>query len=352
MTKRIWYDWNIINHHKNFPVKQIYARIYIKSKKSIIIVSKDWNDRQMPWWKPENWENIFETLQREIYEETSLKLNLNSKDIPILFWYYQIQENWEKYLQLRYFIEIENIDEKLLKPNEKWDIDCIKYLKLVDINEISKIIPRLSNSEELDWFMKNLNESIIERFIIQHKSEDKIAERLSIFESVRDFLYQINWANTPEKLLEIKEWYCVSKHRLLQAIYNRLWYETKLCFIPFSFDMVYLPDSLKNWWYANKKWYHVFLKINIDWNWINIDSTFNSELKDSYVVNENWDWISSQKIICSYDKVYIPNSSDEEREIKKLLSDPNGMRNEDYEWIEKFNNWIRLLKEQLKFCIR
>lgn len=194
---------------------------------------------------------------------------------------------------------------------------------------------------------------ILETFVLTHKNSDKIIERISVFESVRDFLYQINWANTPEKLLantpekllEIKEWYCASKHRLLQSVYNRLWYETKLYFIPFSFDMVYLPGFLKDWWYANKKWYHVFLKMNIDWEWIDIDATFNSELKDFYVVNENWDWISSQKIICDYDKVYIPNSSDEEREIKKLLSDPNEMTNEDYEWVEKFNNWIRMSKE-------
>ena len=341
MIKRIWYNWNIINHHRNFPIKQVYARIYVKSKKSIIIVSKDWNNRQMPWWKPEVWETNLETLQREIFEETSLKLDLNSKDIPNLFWYYQIQENSEKYLQLRYLIEIEDIDEKNLRPNEKWDIDCINYIKLVDIDEICKAIPWLSDSEELDWFMDNFNKSIIEHFITQHKSEDKIAERILVFESVRDFLYQINWADTPEKLLEIKEWYCASKHRLLQAIYNRLWYETKLCFIPFSFDMVYLPDSLKDWWYANKKWYHVFLKINIDWKWINIDATFNSELKDFYVVNENRDWFSSQEIICKYDKVFIPNSYNEEREIKKNLSDSNEMTNKDYEWIEKFNDWIR-----------
>ena len=184
----------------------------------------------------------------------------------------------------------------------------------------------------------------IESFINQHKSEDKITERIAIFELVRDFLYQINWANTPEKLLEIKEWYCASKHRLLQTIYNKLWYETKLCFIPFSFDMVYLPDFLKDWWYANKKWYHVFLKINIDWNWIDIDATFNSELKDFYVVNQNWDWVSSQNIICAYKEIYIPNSPDEECKIKKLLSDSNEMTENDYEWIQKFNDWIKMLK--------
>ncbi len=298
----------------------------------------------MPWWKPEAWEKFFETLQREIYEETSLKLGINSENIPTLFWYYHIKENWEEYLQLRYFINIFNIDEKNLRPNEKSNIDSINHVKLVNIDRISKIIPRLSDSWELNWFMKVLNESFIEHFITQHKSEDKISEKIAIFESVRDFLYQINRANTPEKLLELKEWYCASKHRLLQSVYNELWYETKLCFIPFSFDMIYLPDSLKDWWYANKKWYHVFLKMNIDWNRIDIDATFNSELKDFYVVNENWNWISSQKIICDYDKVYIPNSRDEEREIKKLLSDSNEMTEKDYKWIEKFNAWVRMLK--------
>ena len=181
----------------------------------------------------------------------------------------------------------------------------------------------------------------IESFIAQHKSDDKISERISIFETVRNFLYQINWVNTAEKLLNIKEWYCTSKHRLLQAVYGKLWYETKLCFIPFSFNKVYLPDPLINRWYANRKWYHTFLKMNIDWKWVNIDATFNSELKDLYVVNDNWDWSSSQKVICNYDKVYIPSSLDEEREIKKQLSDSSKLTDEDYEWIKKFNNWIK-----------
>lgn len=186
--------------------------------------------------------------------------------------------------------------------------------------------------------------SPVEYFITQHKSEDEISERISIFETVRDFLYQINWANTPEKLLEMKEWYCVSKHRLLKEVYNRLWYQTQLCFIPFSFDMIYLPDNLKNRWYANKKWYHTFLQMFIDWKWIDIDATFNKELKSIYTVNENRDWFSSQKVVCDYDKIHIPNSLKEEQEIKKLLSDNGGMATEDYERIEKFNIWTKSLK--------
>lgn len=186
--------------------------------------------------------------------------------------------------------------------------------------------------------------NIIENFILNHKNPDKIAERISIFETVRDFVYQINWISEPEKLLEIKEGYCTSKHRLLKEIYDRLWYQTQLCFIPFPFNMIYLPDDLKNRWYANKKWYHTFLQILIDDKWINIDATFNKELKSIYTVNENRDWISSQKIICTYDEVFIPKSLDEEWEIKKSLSDSGEMTDKDYEWINKYNNWIKSFK--------
>ena len=75
MIKRIWHEWNIGDDYKILPVKQIYAWIYVKSKKKIVIVSKDWVNRQMPWWKPEKWETHFKTLQREIYEETSIKIS-------------------------------------------------------------------------------------------------------------------------------------------------------------------------------------------------------------------------------------------------------------------------------------
>lgn len=188
---------------------------------------------------------------------------------------------------------------------------------------------------------------IIEKFVFEHKNSDKIAERISIFETVRDFLYQINWVSDSKKLLGIKEWYCASKHRLLKEVYDRLWYQTQLCFIPFSFDMIYLPDELKNWWYANRKWYHTFLQMMINNEWINIDATFNSELKEFYVVNENWDWISSQKIICDYDEIYIPKSLDEEWKIKKLLSDSNEITDKDYDWINKYNERIRLFSKRI-----
>ena len=182
---------------------------------------------------------------------------------------------------------------------------------------------------------------LIQQFISDHTSEDKVAERINIFETVRDFTYQINGATTPEKLLACKEGYCASKHRLLKAVYEKLWYHAELCFVPFTFDMAYLPENLKGRWLATKKWYHVFLKLWIDGKWIDIDATYNKELKEFYVINQNRDWISSQKMICETQKIYIPKTQDEEWEIKKKLSDPEGFTDKDRKRVEEYNTWIK-----------
>jgi len=182
---------------------------------------------------------------------------------------------------------------------------------------------------------------IIQQFISEYTLQDKVKERINIFKTVRDFTYQINWETTPEKLLTCKEWYCASKHRLLKAIYEKLWYRAELCFLPFTFDMAYLPENLKDWWLATKKWYHVFLKLWIDGKWIDIDATYNKGLNDFYIVNQNRDWITSQKMICEMQEVYVPKTQDEEREIKKKLSDPEGFTDNDWKRIEEYNDWIK-----------
>ena len=159
MVKRTRFEWDIKNLHKNIQIKQIYARIYLRSDKKIIIVSKDGTKRQMPWWKPEKWETCFETLRREIKEETSIIITNFSDSIigRIQFWYYYIEENWEKYLQLRYFIELENLDSQHLKPNEPNAPDPIKFIQLVSIKRIDNKIPWLHNSWEMKSFIKIIN---------------------------------------------------------------------------------------------------------------------------------------------------------------------------------------------------
>lgn len=186
----------------------------------------------------------------------------------------------------------------------------------------------------------------LQNFLKENYSENKKQYIINIFDKVRDFVYQINWANTIEKLLDIKEGYCVPKARLLKACYDKLWYETKMCFIPFSFSSIELPSNLKDWWYFDKPWYHVFLKLRINDNWIDIDPTWNKELNGTFWSNLNWDWLSSQKVICNYDEYFVPKDDTDEISIKEKLSNNYKFTEDDFRWIKEFNRYIKDLSSQ------
>lgn len=184
------------------------------------------------------------------------------------------------------------------------------------------------------------NQFTLEKFLEETYDADPVKYRINIFNKVMNYPYQINGARTIEKLMEIKCGYCVPKARLLQDAYKKLWYETKLCFVPFRFDMLSLPEEFKNRGFASKKGYHTFAQIFVDGNRIDLDATFHPALKEWFQVNDERDGMSSQKVVYPYTEVFVPQTEEEEREIKNKLNDPNGWDKKDEERIEKFNSWI------------
>ena len=160
----------------------------------------------------------------------------------------------------------------------------------------------------------------------------------NLFLFVRDIPYEINNASSPELLLKIWKWYCVSKHRLLKTLFDEIGVQSKLCFVPFRFGQTYLPSDLQNWWFADKPRYHVFLKVLVENTYINVDASFPLALGRFYYVNDDWDWISSQMIAiweCTYE--YVANNLDEEFSIKSRLTGPGWLDTEDNLRIKKYN---------------
>lgn len=139
------------------PIHQIYCWL-ITEDNNIIIVSKDWIKRQLPWWKPNISENALDTLLREVYEETWINID-NLLDSTKLFGYYRINENWEQYLQLRFILRLPYVvDSSALSPNEVlWEEDHIKFIKIVPIIHLSEYIPRLPKSDEFKSFTESVN---------------------------------------------------------------------------------------------------------------------------------------------------------------------------------------------------
>lgn len=169
-------------------------------------------------------------------------------------------------------------------------------------------------------------------------SENLSDYKNNLFLFVRDIPYEMNDARSPELLLKIWKWYCVPKHRLLKILFDKIGVQSKLCFVPFKFNQIYLPPDLQDWWFADKLWYHVFLKVLVEDTYINVDASFPLALDSFYHVNDNWDWVSSQMLtIWESGHEYIANNLDEESTIKSILSDSRWLGPQDYLRIKKYN---------------
>ena len=179
----------------------------------------------------------------------------------------------------------------------------------------------------------------LDEFLAQFEWLDPVTQRIKIFEAVRDFPFQINMKDTIAELLQTHEGYCVAKHTLLKQCYDKLGYETKLCFAPFFFRNIYLPNFLKDRGLANKQTYHTFLRLMMDEGRISLDASFHPAMRAIYVVNEDRDWTSDQKDIAVYSNVSMPRTPAEEREIKQELSEP--LDADDERWIEEYNARIK-----------
>lgn len=157
-----WFATEKITEGLELPTTQIYCWV-CTGDNLIALVSKDNKKWQFPGGKPKEGESEYETLEREVKEETSLSLTENGV-VPKMFGYYIVTENEDdgtfvkKYLQLRYFVKLNILSKNIsISPNENKDEignDEVKHSKWVSIDEAKTLIPWLSASGELNSFVK------------------------------------------------------------------------------------------------------------------------------------------------------------------------------------------------------
>lgn len=172
-------------------------------------------------------------------------------------------------------------------------------------------------------------------------SDSKTQHIQNIFNFVREIPYEINGAYSPELLLDKWKWYCVSKHRLLKELLAAIHIKSHLVYVEFTFNEIYLPTNLINWWLADKKWYHVYLKADLN-NWlINIDASFPKSYQEYYIINSERDWKTTQKITIGDKsrKEHIIENYTMERSIKHDIS--------DIVWSEEDIKWVWLYNERM-----
>jgi len=146
---RTWYpNYKISSEHTILEIKQIYVWV-VSSDNKVAIVSKSNGQFQFPGGHPEKGESLLDTALREVYEEAGFDISPFESDIK-QFGYYLIEEDGEKYLQLRLLLILkEHSDIYPLKVNEKKDEERpVQSARWVSLFDLPEYIPWTKGLEE------------------------------------------------------------------------------------------------------------------------------------------------------------------------------------------------------------
>lgn len=146
---RAWYKNNQISpEHIGLEVKQIY--VWIISKDNMVaIVNKSNGDSQFPGGHPEKGENYIETSQREVNEESGLDISSYISELS-QFGYYLVEEEGEKYLQLRFLLKLPKESQELplfMNENSKEERPVVSA-QWVELLNLPNYIPWTKDLDE------------------------------------------------------------------------------------------------------------------------------------------------------------------------------------------------------------
>ena len=126
MVKYTWHSNSVPNDLK---VKQVYGIAFTEDSRTILRIEN--NKHKLTGGKPEMNETFEETLTREYIEE----LNIELKDIYYLGYLF-VEENNEKYAQVRMIARVKNINENHIDPAT----GKMYGRKLININKLKEYL--------------------------------------------------------------------------------------------------------------------------------------------------------------------------------------------------------------------
>ena len=154
---------------------------------------------------------------------------------------------------------------------------------------------------------------------------------IKAFKIARDIAYRIPLS------LDEKDDCCSGKHKLLKDILEKQGLEVRYRVCSFLWSSIDLPEKVSSV-HHDDNCTHVWLEVFINGEWVIVDATWDSGLKNIFHVNE-WDGKTNTQIAVKPIKIFSPQKSEDimnHENDEDILNDLkiNG------EFYKAFNDWL------------
>ncbi len=181
---------------------------------------------------------------------------------------------------------------------------------------------------------------------------DPLRARIVLFERVRDIPYGYPASRDPVEVLQTGRGSCSGKHYLLGELYRLLGLSVRhmICTHRFNESPLVFPAPMQEMLRKNEIVdLHDYLQIAIDGNWVDVDVTWQRDLREfGFPVNEDWDGQSAMLLSVVPEDFAIAERDPERLKdelLSKLTPRQRALRKQ---FLEALNGWIQELTAEMQ----
>lgn len=181
---------------------------------------------------------------------------------------------------------------------------------------------------------------------------DPLRARIVLFEHVRDIPYGYPASRDPVEVLQTGRGSCSGKHYLLGELYRLLGLSVRhmICTHRFNESPLVFPAPMQEMLRKNEIVdLHDYLQIAVDGNWVDIDATWQRDLREfGFPVNEDWDGQSAMLLSVVPEDFAIAERDPERLKdelLSKLTPRQRALRKQ---FLEELNGWIQELTAEMQ----
>lgn len=189
------------------------------------------------------------------------------------------------------------------------------------------------------------NEIIRQLAVDLTKGCDALKSRIALFERVREIPYIYPASRDPLEVLQRSQGSCSGKHYLLAEMFRAIGCKVRhmICTHQFNESPIAFPEHMQALLRKSEIVdLHDCLQLAIDGNWVEIDATWQSALREyGFPVNDEWDGRSSQILSVTAEEVRIVETDPAKVKEEMLCHLSPRQRSLRKQFLEALSAWIQ-----------